>query len=108
MNDGDKKPLTPKEGCEECQRLRAELDRAVQSKSYVIRGPGSLYRHGKSRSRQYKQVQDLMYSSDNAERLAHAELRMHEIEAHEGFTDSNSVEYLTCMQVKIRGGRDRA
>lgn len=108
MSDSDRKPLTPKQGCEDCVHLRNQVDSARQSKSYLTNGIGTGYRSDKSRSRQYKQVQQEMERNDNAERLARAKLRMHELEAHEGITESNAFEYRDCMTIEIRGGRDRA
>jgi len=108
MSDSDRKPLTPKQGCEDCVHLRSQVDSARQSKSYLTNGIGTGYRSDKSRSKQYKQVRQEMDRNDNAERLANAKLRIHEMEAHEGITESNVSEFLGCMNIKIRGGRDRA
>jgi hypothetical protein len=108
MSDGEQRPLSPKGGCEECQRLHNCVESARLAKSYLINGAMTGYRSDKSRSRQYKEVRDQMNSNDNAERLARARLRMHEIQAHEGFTDSSSREFKECMDIEIRRGRDRA
>jgi hypothetical protein len=108
MSDGEQKPLTPKEGCEECRRLHDSVESARKAKSYLTSGSMTGYRPEKSRSRQYKNVQDQMYSADNTERLAHAKLRMHEIQTHEGLTDSSFPEFKRCMDIEIRRGRDRA
>jgi hypothetical protein len=107
MSDGEQKPLTPKAGCKECQELNDWVESARQSKSYMT-SSASGYRPEKSRSGQYKNVRDQMESADNTERLARARLRMHEIEKHEGLTDSNLLEFRVCMNIAIRKGRDRA
>ncbi|MGO9639219.1 MAG: hypothetical protein ACLPSO_14945, partial [Terracidiphilus sp.] len=86
MTDFDPKPLTPKEGCEECNHLHERVDFARRAKFYLTNGLGTGYRREKSRSRQYKQVREQMNRDENAERLARAELRMHEMVAHEGIT----------------------
>jgi len=108
MKDSGPKLLTPKEGCEECKQRQDQVDSARMAKSYLTNGSGTGYRSEKSRSRQYKQVRDQRNSDENAERLAWARLRRHEMEAHEGITDSNASEYLDCRTIEIRGGRDRA
>ncbi|MGO9637666.1 MAG: hypothetical protein ACLPSO_06965, partial [Terracidiphilus sp.] len=53
-------------------------------------------------------VREQMNRDENAERLARAELRMHEMVAHEGITASNALEYQGCLNIKLRDGRDRA
>ncbi len=107
MSDSEQKPLTPKDGCAECQELRAWVESAHQSKSYMT-SSASGYRPEKSRSAQYKNVRDQTESADNQARLARARLRMHEIERHEGVTESTSREFMECMNIDIRKGRDRA
>ena len=107
MPDIDQKSLTPKEGCEECNHLHDNVDYAKKSNSYLTNGLGTGYRRGKSRSKQPKQVREQMNSNENAERLARAELRMHEMVAHEGVTLSNASEYQRCLNIKTRDGRDR-
>jgi hypothetical protein len=73
MSDGEQRPLTPKDACEECQRLHNCVESARQAKSYLTNGVMTGYRSDKSRSRQYKRVRDQMNSNDNAERLARAD-----------------------------------
>jgi hypothetical protein len=107
MSDGEQRQLTTKDGCEECQGLNDWLKSARQAKSYMT-SSASGYRPEKSRSRQYKEVLQQMESADNTERLARARLRMHEIEKHEGLTESNSREFSECMSINMRKGRDRA
>jgi hypothetical protein len=108
MSDGEQRPLTPKDGCEECQRLHDSVESARQAKSHLMYGAMTGYRSDKSRSKQYKGVRDQMNGNDNAERLARARLRMHEIQTHEGFTDSSCREFKESMDIEIRRGRDRA
>jgi hypothetical protein len=108
MAEMENKPLlTPKEGCEECKRLRGDVDSAFQSKQYTIYGFATGYRQGKSRSRQPKQVRQQMDVNDNAERLARVNLRIHEIQAHEGVTESNGREFAECVRIRMRGGRNK-
>jgi hypothetical protein len=108
MRDGEQRPLTPKDGCEECQQLHDSVESARKAKSSLIYGPGTGYRPDKSRSRQYKGVQNQMSNNENAGRLARARLRMHEIQAHEGLKDSSLREFKECWDIEIRKGRDRA
>ena len=108
MTDGNPNSLTPKAGCEECKSLRDRVDSARKVKSNLTNGIGTGYRREKSRSRQYKHVRDQMNSDENAERLARAMLRMHQITGPEGITDSNMFEFRDCMTIEIRGGRNRA
>lgn len=108
MSDSVATPLTPKEDCEECKNLRDRADAARRAKSYLTGGYGTGYRPEKPRSRQYKQVREQLNRDENAERLARAQLRLHELEAHEGITDSNVWEYRDCMTIVIRGGRNSA
>jgi len=89
MSDVEQKQLTPKDGCEECRELRDRVESARQSKSYM-HSDSAGYRHGKSPSRQYKQVREQIENNENAERLARARLRLHEMQAHEGVTDANT------------------
>ena len=103
MSDGGW--LTPKDGCEECQRLRRSAESARQAKSYLTSSQNG-YRREKSPSRQY--VRDQIETADNTERLARSRLRMHEIETHEGFTDSSCREFKECMDIEIRRGKSRA
>lgn len=107
MSESESKPLTPKEGCEECKRLLDHVDSAREAKARLVHGLGTGYRPEKSRSKQFKQVREQMDSNENAERLARAKLRIHEIQAHEGFTPSKASEYAECMNICIRGGRNR-
>jgi hypothetical protein len=101
----EKNPLTPKEGCEECKNLHSRVASAREAKNYLIHGYGTGYRREKSRSRQYKQVQEQMNENENAERLARANLRVHEMLAHEGVTESNGREYAEYVTIKMRSGR---
>lgn len=105
MTDFDPKSLIPKEGCKGCSHLNDRVDSARRARFYLTNGIGTGYRREKSRSRQYKQVREQINSDENAERLARAELRIHEMLAHEGI---NVSEYQDCMNIVIRGGRDRA
>lgn len=107
MSDGEQRLLTPKEGCEECQELHKWVESARQSKSYMS-SSASGYQPGKSRSRQNKNVRNQTESAENTARLAHAKLRLHEMQAHEGLTDSNFLEFRDCMNIVMRNGRDRA
>jgi hypothetical protein len=107
MSDGEQRPLTPKDGCEECQQLRDSAESARKAKSHLIYGATG-YRSDKSPSKQYKVVRDQMNANDNAERLARARLRMHEIQTHEGLTDSSFREFNECVDIEIRRGRNRA
>jgi hypothetical protein len=108
MSEEEQKPLTPKDGCEECQRLRDWVESARKAKAYLANDSSTGYRSDKSRSTQYKNVRDHMDSNDDSQRLAQATLRMHEIETHEGHIEANSREFIVCMQIKMRDGRDRA
>ncbi len=102
MTDSDSKPFTPKEGCEECKQLRGQEDYSIEAKSHLTYGVGTGYRRGKSRSQQFKHVRELMDRNENAERLAQARLRLHEIEAHEGGPELHKQEYLECMTILLR------
>lgn len=108
MSDGEnKKALTPKAGCEECKQLRSRVDSANAGTRSLIYGPATGYQRGKSRSRQSIRVRKQMSANENAERLAWANLRLHEIEAHEGVTEFNGREYAEYLVIKMRGGRDK-
>jgi hypothetical protein len=107
MSESESKALTPNEGCEECKQLRDRVDSAREAKGRLRYGLGTGYRPEKSRSRQVKQVREQMDVNENAERLAQARLRIHEMRAHEGVTDSNASEFAACLSIDMRGGRDR-
>ncbi len=107
MTHSESKSLTPKEGCEKCKQLRSQVDSAREAKAYLIHGVGTGYRREKSRSRQYNYVRELMDSNEDAERLAQSELRLHEIEVHDGVTESNGREYVEHMTILLRGGRNK-
>lgn len=47
-----------------------------------------------------------MESRDNSERLARANLRIHEIQAHEGI-DAHSQEFAEQLSIQIRKGRNK-
>jgi hypothetical protein len=69
MSDGEQRPLTPKDGCEECQRLRDSVESARQAKSHLMYGAMPGYRSDQSRSKQYKGVRDQMSSTKECRTL---------------------------------------
>ena len=107
MTHSESKSLTPKEGCEECKQLRSQVDFARGAKLYLTQGYGTGYRREKSRSRQYEHVREQMDRNEDAVRLAQTNLRLHEMQAHEGVTESNGREYVEHMTISLRGGRNR-
>ena len=111
MSDGEQKPLTPKDGCKECQELHdgeGEVHASVQilrdQRERISAREITLLGNTRRSASKWKAL-TTTYA------LLAQKLRIHEITcsgAREGIQIQTSPEFRDSMNIVIRNGRDRA